>query len=222
MYERCGSSRFSRPGLNDIDRKLERYLPQRPGVFVEVGAFDGYRYSNTYFLERFRKWSGVLIEPIPESCVLCTRERPNSQVFNCALVSPDGPSSLTLRYGGPLSAERSKERNEGEIALATTFGWEERYEVTVPARSLTSVLEEAALDSIDFLSIDVEGAEVDVLRGLDLDRYAPAFLLVETNGAERVIAEMLADRYALVAQFSSNDAFYRRHDLRVPASGASD
>jgi FkbM family methyltransferase len=218
VYERCGAQRYSRPGLHDIDAKLERYLPDRSGVFVEVGAFDGYRYSNTYFLERFRGWRGVLIEPIPESFSLCVRERPRSQVFNCALVAPGGPSSLTLSYVGPLSAERSKERLEAELDSGTCFGWEETYEVTVPARSLTSVLDEAAVAAIDFLSLDVEGAEVDALRGLDLDRYAPRYLLVETNGAEQAIAEILEPRFAFVEQFSANDAFYRRRDAPDPTA----
>ncbi|HWH11942.1 MAG TPA: FkbM family methyltransferase [Solirubrobacteraceae bacterium] len=222
LFELCGSPRFSRPGLNDIDAKLERHLPKHPGVFVEVGGFDGYRYSNTYFLERFRGWRGVLIEPIPESCALCVRERPRSQVFNCALVGPDGPSSLTLRYSGPLSAERGKPRTAVEIGLATAFGWEEPYEVTVAARSLTAVLEEAAVGEIGFLSIDVEGAELDVLRGLDFDRFSPGFLLVETNGAEVAIAELLEPRFVFVEHFSGNDAFYRRRDLPgAPAGGSA-
>ncbi len=212
VYERCGSERYSRPGLHDIDAKLERHLPDRSGVFVEVGAFDGYRYSNTYFLERFRGWRGVLIEPIPESFALCVRERPGSQVFNCALVAPGGPSRLTLSYGGPLSAERSRERDRTELDRGTSFGWEETYEVTVPARPLTAVLDEAGVHSIDFLTLDVEGAEVDALRGLDLDRHAPRYLLVETNGAERAIADLLDPRFALVEHFSENDAFYRRRD----------
>jgi FkbM family methyltransferase len=213
VYERRRSPRYSRPGLHDIDAKLERYLPDRPGVFVEVGAFDGYRYSNTYFLERFRGWSGVLIEPIPESFALCVRDRPRSQVFNCALVAPGGPSSLTLSYGGPLSAELSKERLKRELDRGTCFGWEETYEVTVPARSLTAVLEQAGVQSIDFLTLDVEGAEVDVLRGLDFDRYSPRYLLVETNGADQAIAEILEPRFAFVEHFSENDAFYRRRDM---------
>ena len=212
LYERCGSHRYSRPGLHDIDAQLERYLPRRAGVFVEVGAFDGYRYSNTYFLERFRGWHGVLIEPIPESFRLCVRERPRSQVFNYALVAPGGPSTLTLAFGGPLSAERGKPRLKTELDPGTCYGWEETYEVTVPARSLTAVLEEAAVQSIDFLTLDVEGAEVDALRGLDLARYAPRYVLVETNGAEQAIAEILEPRFAFVAQFSENDAFYRRRD----------
>ncbi len=214
IYERCGSSRYSRPGLHDIDAKLECYLPKRSGVFVEVGAFDGYRYSNTYFLERFRDWSGVLIEPIPESFRMCVRERRRSQVFNYALVGPDAPSSLTLSYGGPLSAERSKERTGAQLGRGTAFGWEETYEVTVAARSLTAVLEEAAVQSIDLLILDVEGTEVDVLRGLNLDRYAPGFILIETNGAERAIADVLEPRFAFVEQFSENDAFYRRRDAQ--------
>ena len=48
-----------------------RHLTRRGGVFVEAGANDGYAQSNTYYFERMRGWSGVLIEPVPELAHHC-------------------------------------------------------------------------------------------------------------------------------------------------------
>ena len=50
------------------------------GIFVEAGAFDGYGGSNTYWFERFRGWTGVLIEPTPELAARARKGRPRSQV----------------------------------------------------------------------------------------------------------------------------------------------
>src|SRR4051794_30160124 len=91
VYERLGIERLSMPALGDLDRKLQRYLPERGGTFVEAGANDGYRQSNTYYLERFKGWTGVLVEPVPALYEQCRKDRPRSQVFNCALVSPGAP-----------------------------------------------------------------------------------------------------------------------------------
>ena len=63
--------------------------PRDRGYFVEAGANDGHLQSNTYYFERFKGWTGVLIEPIPELYNRCVRERPRSRVLNYALV-PDG------------------------------------------------------------------------------------------------------------------------------------
>src|SRR3954470_7529963 len=64
-FERCGSEHYSRPALYGMEETLLRYLGDTPGYFVECGANDGYTQSNTYYLSRFRRWHGLLIEPIP-------------------------------------------------------------------------------------------------------------------------------------------------------------
>ena len=65
-FEACGSSKYSRPSFNALDRKFEKFLDFDGGFFIEAGANDGFEQSNTYHLERWRGWSGVLVEPIPE------------------------------------------------------------------------------------------------------------------------------------------------------------
>lgn len=60
-----------RPSINNLDRKLAKYLDFREGFFIEAGANDGYAQSNTYFLEKKRGWHGLLIEGIPELYKTC-------------------------------------------------------------------------------------------------------------------------------------------------------
>jgi FkbM family methyltransferase len=211
MFEAAGSARYSRPALHDLDRRLEPYLADS-GTFVEAGAGDGYRLSNTYFLERWRDWSGVLVEPIPELAEACRRERPRSQVFSCALVSPeDAGETVELHYADLMSGIAGSTR-AGEPVEATSLTWYPPARVSAPTRTLSEVLGEAGVQEVDFLSLDVEGYEANVLRGLDFTRHTPRLMLIELADFERqrrlVEAEFGAP-YELVGALSPIDALYR-------------
>lgn len=215
-FERFGSDRYSHPAYDELDRKLARYLPERGGVFVEAGAYDGYWGSNTYWFERFRGWSGVLVEPLPELAALARRERSQSRVFQCALVPRDyGADWITLRFGGTMSVVAGAwGGDEVEHARAgAEMEGRETFDLEVPARSLSEILDKASVDEVDLMTLDVEGFEVAALRGLDLARHRPRFLLVEMlrEKQERpAIEAMLGADYLHEATLSRRDHLYRR------------
>ena len=83
------------------------------------------------------------------------------------------------------------------------------YEITVPARTLTSILDEVGVQEIDLLSLDVEGYELRALQGLDLNRYRPRYMLIETDFRDE-IEEYLSDRdYEAIDTLSHHDVLYR-------------
>ena len=215
VYESLGFGRYSRPSLNGIDRRLEKYLTCENGFFVEAGANDGFAQSNTYYLERLRGWRGVLVEPIPRLYHACVRERPKSWVFNCALVSTDHDGSdVTMLNSGLMSvvegARKSRAADLEHVQRGQELQGLEGYsEVAVPARTLTSILDEAGVEEIQFFSLDVEGYELSVLKGLDLQKYRPEYMLIETNFRDEIEA-YLCDRYEAVDEFSHHDILYRR------------
>jgi hypothetical protein len=87
-------------------------------------------------------------------------------------------------------------------------------------RTLSSVLDEAGVSEIDLLSLDVEGFEPEALAGLDLERHAPKFLLVEMLDRERTrarIEELLGPAYELAGELSPYDVLYRRKPQTIPA-----
>lgn len=208
--------RNPRPALNDLDRKLEPYLGFRNGFFIECGANDGYSQSNTYYLEKKLGWRGVLVEGIPELHRRCVRNRPNSRVFHAALVAPDfSDSTVTMHFadlmsvvdGSLGSAELQDQHLQDGVAVQKLDG---RYTVEVPARTLGSILDEVEdLPPIDFFSLDVEGYEVNVLRGLGLERHRPRLILVEARFRAEVEELLFAHAYEPVAQLTPDDFLYR-------------
>lgn len=220
--ELAGSDRYSRPSLGGLETNLAEHLPQRGGVFVEAGAYDGYWPSNTYWLERFRGWSGVLVEPVPEMAARARRECPGSTVFHCALVGAEsGLPTVEMLFGGTMSmvkGARGSDEAELDRAVEDLGGGRGRpCEITVPARTLASVLDEAGVGDFDFLSPDVEGHELDCLRGLDLWRHAPRVAMIEIVDATQKLSEVkaiLGAGYRMAAQLSSWDYLFERTDVR--------
>lgn len=62
-------------GLEELDRKLEKYLNYNNGFFIELGSNDGVEQSNTYYFEKYKNWSGILIEPILHKYLDCKKNR---------------------------------------------------------------------------------------------------------------------------------------------------
>jgi FkbM family methyltransferase len=216
--EARGDWSLSRPALYGMDARLERHLPPRSGFFVEAGANDGYEQSNTYSLERIHGWRGVLVEPVPELARAAERERDASQVFNCALTEVERPgATVRLLYGGLMTVVAGGRADDSDwVAQAHALPQEEQqHEFDVPARTLSSVLDEAGVPEIDLLSLDVEGYEPTVLRGLDFDRHSPRLLLVEARGevARLAVEEVLGRRYRLLEELSPFDLLYGRKDV---------
>jgi len=148
------------------------------GTFVEVGANEPASiHSQTWHLEQ-RGWRGILIEPNRALFDELVRQRPRSRVYNVACSSPGkaGVAELKIPFVADGTIDTGKAALEVEIDHA---GFPAYRTETVKVVTLDSILEENAVGRIDFLSIDVEGTELDVLKGFDLDRYRPRLILLE-------------------------------------------
>ncbi|MEM6753192.1 MAG: FkbM family methyltransferase [Cyanobacteria bacterium P01_C01_bin.38] len=217
LFEFLGSERYSRPYRRGVGKIIEKYLSQtQNGFFIEVGANNGFSESNTYYLERFRNWKGILIEPIPHLYQECVKERPKSKVFNCALVSQDYPEpQIEMMYGHLMSlvtgAFNDEQLESERVAIAGRKLGFTPYKIKVPARTLTSILDEANVSQINFFSLDVEGFELNALQGLDFNKYRPEFMLVECLDEKsfQEIAAYIADYYDLFEKASQVDYLFK-------------
>jgi PST family polysaccharide transporter len=189
LYETVGNPKFSQPALNQLDVKLDHLMNKRSGFFVEAGGNDGYTQSNTYFLEKFRGWKGVLVEGMPALAEKCRRERTKSTVIKAALVSRDyreptvkmNYANLMSMVDGALGSLSDTHLQHGVEACR-----ENTYSVLVPARTLSGILSEAGVPrNFDLLSLDVEGCEVQALLGLDFQQYRPLYICIEVRESTR-------------------------------------
>jgi FkbM family methyltransferase len=187
-------------GLENIDLQLIAILGrQRNGVFVEAGAFDGVQQSNTYYLERHLGWRGLLVEPDPTAAKNCKRNRPRSVVEQYCLVSGDSAlTSKSLRQAGLMSVLEDESIDETWALAHVAEGRRIQNLVSpttieVPTVSLKVLLAKHRIQKVDLFSLDVEGYELEVLKGIDFSEVKFHYIFVECRRTnERDIAELLA------------------------------
>jgi FkbM family methyltransferase len=147
--------------------------------------------------------------------------RPGARIVQCALVAQDDErDSVRMRFGDLMSMVDGAKDPEWP-SLGTTLGWKDPYEIDVEVRTLSSLLDEMAAPEVDLLSLDVEGWEGPALRGLDLNRHAPKYILVEIHNSQRdrpSVEEVLGDRYVEHSWLSPNDLLYVRRDISWSAN----
>jgi FkbM family methyltransferase len=152
--------------------KEEFFGHARSGYFVEVGANDPEQWSQTFHLEELG-WSGILVEPQPQLAAVL-RERRRAAVCAVACSSPENDGKrMTLHLAGGHSSF------DPRLTVATV---RPAGAVEVPLTTLDRILSDnSAPAPLDFLAIDVEGHEIEVLRGFDFARWRPRLILVEDH-----------------------------------------
>lgn len=209
-----------RPLADCILQLAKKAFPEG-GVYVEAGAHDGMSQSNTLLLNKFQ-WSGILIEPSPVSFEKLKLNRPNEMLANVALVGSDGMTMIRGTFGeGSLMSSadselmsRTPKEKRNIIAelihlfpnnrIATYLRNSSLVTIQVPAKTLDKVLHEYQLKRIDILVLDVEGFELEALRGFGFNPK-PRVVIIETR--YKIAAEisnlLLSKGFVLCGNFSN-------------------
>lgn len=195
---------------NFLGRPLE-------GFFIEVGAFDGVAFSVTHGLEAIG-WNGLLIEALPEKAAACKAARPNSRVVHAALgpagCGPTAEFSAVADYlGGMLSYLKTNAEHLDLINRVRA----PTQRTQVPQTTMDELLKDHA-GAIDLAVIDVEGGELDVLRGFDLGRFRPRVLLIEDNSMGRdpaIDQHMAALPYQMLGFIEVSRLYVRKDETEV-------
>ena len=160
----------------------EFFRRKKSGFYMEIGAFDGIHLSNSYIFEK-TGWKGICIEAHPDYYQKCKKNRPGSMCIHAACVGDETIDEVAFHseemglLSGIKMRDDIKQRYEGRNLKFKGFNL-----VNVPASTLDGILETfAPPPEIDFVSIDVEGHEMEVLKGFDIDKYKPRVLVVEAN-----------------------------------------
>lgn len=164
------------PCLKDLEK----------GFFVEAGALDGLFMSNTKTLEDLG-WEGILIEPSAKAAAKCKQNR-KSVVENCALVSKDYKEE---KVAGDFFFDGEEGLGAWSGIHRSAYGI--RSAVLVRAITLDKILKHHDIKKVDFLSLDVEGFELEVLKGIDFKTTNITYILIEVNLNDYSLQEL--ERY---------------------------
>ena len=209
------------------DRILSYLLRNRQnGFFVDVGAYHPITASNTYIFYQLG-WRGINIDPAPGSMKAFRDVRPEDTNLEIAIGLAEGEETYYM-LGGRHDQMNTFERPFQEYLLdEIAVDPSQRRAISVKVYPLSSVLQThtKAGDSIDFMSVDVEGRERIVLQSNDWDRYRPIVVMVEDHAPMRdgtcaspVVDLMRSARYSC-AYKTPNETIFLNHDYRVNKSG---
>jgi len=165
------------------------FCNKRDGIFVELGALDGVRYSNSKFFEDVMGWRGGLFEGSPESAQLLQKNRPSLQnLIIPEAVCAEGVQHVEFVLSSRNAAVNGVPDNMAPSFKHTFYGDHMENHVNVSCRPLGSMLEELAnhtgSDHVDFFSLDVEGAELAVLETNNW-KVPVRLFLVEMDGRNK-------------------------------------
>ena len=201
--------------LNSLDKKISLLLPEllnSNSFYVEVGANDGIKQSNTFFLERIYKAKGLLIEPSQSQYEKLIQHRSKNNIFeNCALVSSDHNTKfLKLEYADLMTIAGSISNIDAKKQLVASkeFTNSRHYSFFARAETLSNLLEKHNVSKVDFMSIDVEGSELSLLKGIDFISHKITNILIETRDFRKVNHYLNYKGYELIEKLSLHDYLF--------------
>jgi len=180
---------------------------RRDGFFLDVGCGPPTVRSTTYYLEKHLGWRGIGVDALPEYAGPWKRDRPKSRFF--AFLVTDHADTHDPFYRSAIEGLSSTQQDrpfqapgsDEEVLL-------EGSEISLPTITLNKLLEEAGVEKIDFLSMDIEGSEPPALAGFDIKRFAPQLICIEAAPVtqEPIRAYFEANGYERIERYEAYDA----------------
>jgi len=176
---------FNSQHKQDMLLELSVFKGYKNGFFIDIGAHDGVTINNTLYFEKYNNWSGINIEPIKKVYDKLVVNRPNSININCAISNNDGTAEFLSNDGytemlsglkdnfDPRHLERLQKENNQMGSTTQT--------ITVITKKLETICDEYNINHINYLSIDVEGAEFEVIKSINFDKIFIDIIEFENN-----------------------------------------
>lgn len=203
------------------------------GFFVEIGAYDGIKFSNTYFFEKYRNWQGICVEPIPEQYELLKRNR-SCHCFSGCISDKIGHEKFLHVHGGEEYRFVHRELGDRIVGKEHTemlSGLIQHYhpkhlelikkeisELNVDANNITvqchffeDILSQTQIKHINYLSVDTEGSEFDILKSIDFDKHIIDVISVEVLYPDIPIRSFLEEKgYSFIKRCEYDDIYQKK------------
>jgi len=184
---------------------------KKNGVFLDIGANDGITFSNSFLFEKKRDWSGLCVEPQIDIFNECTKHR-NCFLENCCIDNEERNVIFRKVLGENMLSgildymDADSRKRIDDCVSNSNCGYED---INIQAYNINTLLEKYKMYTIDFCSIDVEGAELEILKSLDFGKYTVHSFAVEGNN-EKITLFLKSKGYKCI--ISENDNFYVKSD----------
>lgn len=201
---------------NDLDLKLMKHINKKNGRYLEVGAFDGLVGSVTLRFQNILGWKGILIEPIKSRFEKLSKFRGKRNIcIHSACTENHKIKKLELVNLGRMSFIDLKKQKmainkDKHIHVAQELMIGKGSREIVPNNTLTNILSERKIYSLDLAVIDVEGTEQLLLEGLNLKKIKINYICIETYNFKKINTMLKKNKYYLIDKLSDHDYLYKK------------
>ena len=158
----------------------EYFREKREGVYLDVGCFHPFMYSNTCLLHQ-KGWRGINIDINPTSIDLFNIVRPKD--INLCTTINETKKVFNVFYDDPFSPINTLDKKFYENLKNKYL--KDRKKLTVESKSISEILDISKMNqNIDFINIDVEGMDFEILKNINLTRLKPRLISIETHDVE--------------------------------------
>lgn len=156
---------------------------KKDGVFVDIGAYDGKDGSNSYFFEKHLNWRGICVEPIPALFEKLKQNRTSININACVGEAGTREFLWIVGKNEMLSGLLNKyDPRHKALIDSIALPWGDKHEILqVKCIPLMDILKEHNITHVDYLSVDTEGGELDILKAIDFDKVDIDVIDVENN-----------------------------------------
>ena len=169
---------------NEDTAILDYFKDKKNGFYVDIGCYHPIHRNNTYLLH-MQNWSGINVDTSQFSIDLFDYMRPKDLNYHCAI--SDKNENIKLFYQKELSQLSTTEKSQAEKVFQGNIKQKE-----INAFTLDEILSRGKYKNskIDFLDIDVEGADLKVIKGLSFDKFKPELVCIEIHEKEVKLSEI--------------------------------
>ena len=228
------------PRPQPIDFVLHYFNDARELFYIDIGANDGITWSNSYALEKYLNWDGICVDPHPEKFIELSGHRANKTIsslgrdsilpekeypYKCECINAclsNQSEKVIFRsvhgyanmLSGILDFFDPDQVDRIDLDIKNHGGFYE--DIEIECRKLQDICVERSIKTIDYMSIDCEGAEHEILKGLDLAIFQPSLISIETSNDLRdsdskAINYLLTNNYKLEAKICGDSFFSKKH-----------